>query len=122
MSESASPQLENGHTRIANELLEAIVKYPFCATELKMVLFIIRKTYGWKKKKAIISYGAMARQLKVDMRYIKRLMIKLAQDKVIFKEKLDQQNLVGLNKDYKSWRLWKTDKASGDQTTTPVVA
>ena len=117
MSEIASPQLENGHTRIANELLEAIVKYPFCAIELKIVLFIIRGTYGWRKKTAIFSYGVIAKSVKSDIRYIKRLMNRLIQDKVLIKEKSKQQNCFGLNKDYKSWRLWKTQDGNILQTT-----
>ena len=122
MSESASPQLENGHTRIANELLEEIVKYPFCATELKIVLFIIRKTYGWRRKKVIVSYGVISKSVKGDIRYIKRLINRLIEDRVLIKEKSTQQNFFGLNKDYKAWRLWKTNKAGGEETTTSVVS
>ncbi|PIQ88710.1 MAG: hypothetical protein COV72_07215 [Candidatus Omnitrophica bacterium CG11_big_fil_rev_8_21_14_0_20_42_13] len=132
----ASPQLEDGYTRIANELLEAIIIYPFRAVELKIVLFIIRKTYGWKKKTEIISYGAIARELKTDIRYVKRLMNKLVSDRVIFKVKIGRQNLIGLNKNYTAWMLWlcsseskpppsglwKTDNAGGGQSTGVVVS
>jgi len=41
--QDASPQLENGYTRIANELLEALAKYP----DIKKVPFI----NGYTKKK-----------------------------------------------------------------------
>jgi len=111
--DAASPQLEHGYTRVANELLEAIVKYPFNATELKIVLIIIRKTYGWKKKKAVISHGAIAAEAKTGIRYVKRTMKSLIQDKVILKEKQGFLNVFGLNKDYKSWRLWKSPVDSG---------
>lgn len=149
LMEHASPQLEDGYTRIANELLEAIIIYPFCAVELKIILFIIRKTYGWKKKTEIISYGAIARELKTDIRYVKRLINKLVSDRVIFKVRVGRQNLIGLNKNYKSWKLWlyqsegkpppiglrlclleskppppglwKTDNAGGGQATGVVV-
>ena len=43
----ASPQLEDGFTRVANELLEALAKLKLCAYETKVLIFIIRKTYGW---------------------------------------------------------------------------
>ncbi len=117
MLESASPQLENGHTRIANELLEEIVRYPFCATELKIILFIIRKTYGWGKKTNVLSYGVIAKGTKSDIRYIKRLMNRLVRDKILIKVNSKQQNLFGLNKDYTSWRLWKTQDDNILQTT-----
>lgn len=102
---------------IANELLEALVSYPFCATELRIVLFVIRKTYGWKKKKAFISCGMISRELKADIRFCKRLMRRLVEDNVLIKEKLNRQNIIGLNKDYKSWRLWKTPVCSGAAST-----
>ena len=51
----ASPQLENGYTRVANELLEAISRFPFNGSQLRLLLFLIRKTYGFQKKADAIS-------------------------------------------------------------------
>jgi len=50
----ASPQLENGYTRIANELLEALSKAPLPGSELRLTLAIFRYTYGMQKKSAEI--------------------------------------------------------------------
>lgn len=108
-----SPQLEKGHTRIANELLEAIITYPFNATELKIIFVVIRKTYGWKKKTANISYGLMARLTGVDKRHTRRTLNRLIQDKVILKEKANSSNILGLNKHYLGWKLWITLKDRG---------
>lgn len=101
-----SPQLEKGHTRIANELLEAIIVYPFNAAELKIILAIIRKTYGWKQKAAYISYGLIAKSTGIDKRCIIRVLNKLIQDKVILKGKTRYSNILGLNKYYVQWKLW----------------
>jgi phage replication O-like protein O len=119
--ENASPQLENGHTRISNELLEAIIKCHFCATELNIIWFIARNTYGWQRKEAIISYGMIAKGIDADIRYVKRMVNRLIKNGVIFKEKIDNQNLLGLNKNYKSWRLWITDNLDIQKTTSTVV-
>lgn len=121
MLENASPQLENGHTRISNELLEAIIKYHFCATELNIIWFIARNTYGWQRKEAIISYGMIAKGIDADIRYVKRMVNRLIKNGVIFKEKIDNQNLLGLNKNYKSWGLWITDNLDVQKTTSTVV-
>lgn len=51
----ASPQKENGHTAIANELLEAFYLHKFTEYQRVIVLFLWRKTYGWSKKKDIIA-------------------------------------------------------------------
>src|SRR5690606_4945825 len=43
-------QLENGFTRIANELLEVIQQYKFSLNELKIILCVFRFTYGFNRK------------------------------------------------------------------------
>ena len=120
----ANPQLENGYTRIANELFEAIIEYPFTCAELRIILLVIRRTYGWKTSKSFISYGSVARKLRMDIRYIKRRINKLILDSVLFKDKTEWENRIGLNKEYTSWQLWKTScvrnsrpLGSGQQTT-----
>jgi len=50
-----TPQLENGFTQIANELLEAISKFPFSSRQYSLLLSIIRETYGWHRKSKHIS-------------------------------------------------------------------
>ena len=42
--------LDDGYTRIANELLEAVMAADLTARQLKVVLALIRKTYGFGKK------------------------------------------------------------------------
>ena len=49
------PQLENGYTKIANELLEAIAAIRIPGEAMQVLLVIIRKTYGYCKKKDAIS-------------------------------------------------------------------
>ena len=122
MSGSASPQLENGHTRISNELLEVIIKCHFSATELDIIWFIVRNTYGWNRKAAIISYGMMAKGMGGDIRYVKRMVSRLIKNGVIFKAKINNQNLFGLNKNYKVWRLWTTKNVDVEKTTSSVVS
>ena len=45
-----SPQLENGYTKIANEILEALAKIRISGEARQMLDVIIRKTYGFNKK------------------------------------------------------------------------
>lgn len=53
----ASPQLENGFTRIANEIMEHLASCRISGREWQVLLVIIRKTYGFKKKIDYISMG-----------------------------------------------------------------
>lgn len=101
-------KLEDTYTRVPNCLIEAIMDYRFNVTEHNIIWFIIRMTYGWNREKASISYGVLSRRLNSDIRYIKRLIKRLKNNQVILIESTGKINLIGLNKDYKSWRLWKT--------------
>ena len=50
----ANPQLSNGYVRIANELLEAICQLDVSGSEMRILLYIIRRTYGFNKDYAEI--------------------------------------------------------------------
>jgi len=117
----ANPQVEDGYVQIANELMDAIISYPFKNSELKIVLTIIRKTYGWKKKKDRLSFSQISKLSRVSIRHTKRVIKNLVLDNVILKEKIANSNILGLNKDYYSWSLWKTLN-SGDRTVTGKVS
>lgn len=105
---TCSPQLENGHTRIANELLEAIYQYPFNGTELKVILAIIRLTYGWARKATAISYSELANLINTQPRYVKKVIKELVQDNVIHKKTTNKRCVIGINKHYNTWRMWIT--------------
>lgn len=49
-------------TKIPNEILEAVLRQPLRITQLKAVLYIIRKTYGYQKQDDRISISMMARE------------------------------------------------------------
>ena len=59
----ANPQTENGFTKIANEILEALIRTSLSGQELKIALLVIRKTYGFSKKVDFISLTQMAKAL-----------------------------------------------------------
>ena len=79
----ASPQKENGYTPIANELLEAICRFPFSGSQLRIVLFLMRKTYGWSKKWDNISCSQFAIGTGLNPRTVKRELKKLESMNVI---------------------------------------
>ena len=53
----ASPQVEDGHTRIANELLEAMCRAGFSARQWAVVMAVVRKTYGYGKRLTTSAWG-----------------------------------------------------------------
>jgi phage replication O-like protein O len=56
----ADVQTSRGFTRIANKLLEATLLAGFTGTQLKIVLAIIRLTYGWNRTEVTISAANLA--------------------------------------------------------------
>jgi phage replication O-like protein O len=49
-----TPQLEDGYTRIANEILEALARAEFSGRERRVLDVIFRMTYGYRRKEARI--------------------------------------------------------------------
>lgn len=58
----ANVQLENGYTRTANQLEEAIIWAPFDGTEFRIVRAIMRLTYGWRRRTVRISQVELAQK------------------------------------------------------------
>lgn len=48
--EQRMADIDDGYTRVANELLEAIASADLTARQLKVMLAYVRKTYGFNKK------------------------------------------------------------------------
>lgn len=105
----ASPQTENGYTKIANELLEAICKNPdINRGALGPVLYsIIRKTYGYQKKEDAISISQFVEMTGYSRRSVIYALQELEAKNVIFVKRhrgfVNDVNVVGLNKDYSTW-------------------
>lgn len=60
VSGGAEIQTENGYAKIHPAILELLACADLTASEFKCVLFLLRKTYGWKKKEDTLSYGQIA--------------------------------------------------------------
>jgi len=58
-------QIENGYTKIANELYEDLLLQIVTGSELKVILLVMRKTYGWGMTEAEISLSYIS--LKTNM-------------------------------------------------------
>lgn len=105
----ANPQTENGFTRIANELLEELIRYKFPkntgSVPYRICFFIIRKTYGYQKKEDRISLTQFEKGLGVSRPVISYWLNYLVVAKLLVVDKT--ANKVGfnykLNKNYDEW-------------------
>ena len=108
---SENPQLEQGYTRIAHSLLEAILQYPFTGAETKFVFALIRLTYGWGKKERVLKIRELAQVGGFSFRHAKRLVKNLVRDQVLIRRPINRVRVVlGLNKRFSTWRLRKIPK------------
>lgn len=103
----ASPQKENGYTSIANELLEQFYRRRFSASQLKILLLVIRFTYGFNRKTASLSNAFIAAGTGIHEVTVSKEVGTLLRDNVLKLHKkptFHNSRIIGINKDYEGWR------------------
>lgn len=96
----ANPQKENGYTAIANELFERVIQLPIPASELRTLLFVLRKTYGFQKKQDRISLTQFEEGTGLSRPTVVTALKNLRARKILVTACLP---LISLNKDWESW-------------------
>ena len=102
----ASPQKENGYTSIANELLEQLYRRRFSASQLKILLLVIRFTYGFNRKTATLSNTFITAGTGMHEITVSKEVGTLLRDNVLKlykKPSFHNSRIIGINKDYESW-------------------
>lgn len=95
----ASPQKENGHIRIANELVEAFAMTQLSGYEIRIIWVVLRKTWGWGKKEDWISFSQFRELTGLLDPHISRTLKRLVSRNILTKN----GNCYGLQKDYQNW-------------------
>ena len=95
----ASPQLENGYTRIANEILEKLAQSGLYGGELSMCLVVFRKTYGFRKKSDRIPLSQFQKLLRKNRASVCRIKKSLVLRKILVQSK----NGLSFNKNWEEW-------------------
>ncbi|MCF6154876.1 MAG: hypothetical protein E3K36_06405 [Candidatus Brocadia sp.] len=103
----ANPQCEDGYTKIANELFEALIRTDLSGHCFRIALLVPRKTYGFNKKEDLISLSQMAKDTGLSKSRCSQI-INVLEDRNIITVS-DFCN--GLTKKYrfnKDFETWKT--------------
>lgn len=121
-----TPQLEDGYTKIANEIVEVFCHYRLSGEEWLVLWAIIRKTYGWKKKSDNIALKTFADMTKLKRQTAQRALNNLVEKKVISVIKNDDRkpNNYAFNKVFSTWKLSSkkiTVKKLSSKMITPVI-
>ncbi|CAQ85217.1 MULTISPECIES: replication protein [Photorhabdus] len=109
--------VDDGYTRIANELLESIMSADLTARQLKVVLAIIRKTYGFGKKTDRITNTQIAEMTGIHHTHVCKAKNEMIAMKII----VLSGNQIGINKIVSEWstdisRLSETLAKSANKT------
>jgi len=100
----ASPQKENGFTPIANEILEKLVNICLLGSEFQVLLFIIRKTYGFHKKSDRISLSQFEQGTGLSRPTVIKTLKNLIARNMVVKIYLPDQNMgYSFIKDHEKW-------------------
>lgn len=99
----ASPQVENGHLRLANELLEELITRDFSKRQLKIILLILRLSWACNKKYAVIPNLKDFEACGIIKNNIKKELEILEKARVIYWNK--EANLFAINKYYEYWTI-----------------
>lgn len=121
-----APQVEDGYTRIANELFDAILGAGLPARELSVVMAIIRKTYGYNKKQDDISASQIGTLCSLARNHVTTTLKKLEAKQIIHKRIGTHGSVVGIQKDYSKWLLESGSPKTGlvpkqDKTSPTLV-
>lgn len=100
----ASPQIEEGYTKIANEIMEALMKIRIPGEAMQMLLTILRKTYGYNKKEDVISLSQFNLYTGIIKPSIIRGIKQLISMNLIYKKVNGQTASYCFNKDYSTWK------------------
>ncbi|HBC6251453.1 TPA: replication protein [Proteus mirabilis] len=103
---------DDGYTRIANELLESLSCCNLTVRQLRVMLAIIRKTYGFGKKVDRISDSQLA-----DVSGLSRQNVNKAKKELILMNYLIiEGNKIGVNKEVSAWKNQSRDSVSNLKT------
>lgn len=98
-----SPQLEDGYTRIANELLDAIIRAPLSKREMKVVFAVIRKTYGFGKKEDDLGLAQLAKMTGLHKPDVSNTVSDLVSKRVLNRQPGKRRHVIGVNKTWTEW-------------------
>jgi phage replication O-like protein O len=112
-----TPQIENGYVKIANELIEELSKLYLSGNEWRVIMVVVRKTYGWNKKTDHISLTQFQKATNLSRPSVVRSLKKLVAKQILVAKQQPFIKEYGLNKHYKEWTSSYTDTSSRFATT-----
>lgn len=115
----ANPQCEDGYTKIANQIIERLITTPLTGSEWSICMFVIRKTYGYKKKLDAISLSQFQKSCLLSRQTVVNGLNRLVKSNILVKVE-GRITIYGFQKDYERW-LVKADRLVKTTSTTSLM-
>lgn len=96
----AKPELEDGYTPIANEILEKLARISLSPNQWQVLLIIIRKTYGFHKKVDHIANSQIGEATGLCKAVVSRCLKGLSDMQLITRK----GKVIGFQKDWEQWK------------------
>lgn len=100
----ANPQTEQGFTKIATEIMDALCRIRISGEARQVLDTILRKTYGWGKKEDVISLSQFCLATGMSKTRVCQALAKLQNMKLITKKGNATANIYRFNKDFDTWK------------------
>jgi phage replication O-like protein O len=125
-----SPQTEDGYTRIANELLDAMIQTGLSKREWPIVMAVIRMTYGYNRKEDALSGWQIAEMTGIARPHVSTSLSDLIERRVLIRSEKHRSShgrdvhYISINKHYNEWQtvtktVTVTDSVTVTKTVTP---
>ena len=101
----ANPQKENGHTDIANEIVEVFAVINLRPYEWRTLWALWRKTWGWHKKEDKISLTQFQKLTGLERRHQRKALKTLIEKNIITRNRDSYIVSYSFQKDYTLWKL-----------------
>jgi phage replication O-like protein O len=103
----ADPQLQNGYTKIANELLEALCRLNISGNELRILLYIIRRTYGFNRVYAEMPLSEISVAVGIRKNHVSEVLNRLSAKNIIelHSSRGIKPQTISIVKNYEKWAV-----------------
>ena len=108
----ASPQLEDGYVRIADEYLEALIAADYPSSLLRFVLAVVRETWGWRETERAIPIKRFEKLLGIGRRRVYQLRKEAVEHNLITVTEGEHSDtaIYAVQKRYTDWLMWKSKR------------
>lgn len=107
----ASPQLEDGYTKIANEVLEKLGKLYMRPTQWQILMCIFRRIYGFHKKEDYITNSQLIIDTGLSKQVLSRSIIEMVERNILVRD----NKVIGFQKDWERWK--STERMTKEKST-----